>query len=229
MKNNFFNDSITGMNTPYEVKDISAIDRLLNAGSSSLSDAELISIITGDKEKILKIYESVNYNLIDLQKLTIIDLMKIGKLSKLQACKIRTIFELCNRRREANVIEKKKITSSRDIFELFQNLGSLKYEEFWILLLNRANKIIKKIKIGEGGISGTVADPKKIFNFALENNSSSIILIHNHPSGSILPSDADMRLTDKVKQGGLLLDMPILDHVIIGEVKYYSFKDEGKM
>ena len=127
-------------------------------------------------------------------------------------------------------IEKQKITSSRDIFELMQgSLADAPYEEFWIVLLNRSNKLLGKINISEGGLSGTVADPKKIFKMALERHASSIILCHNHPSGNQHPSEADIQLTRKMKDAGAMLDLPVLDHVIIGHDKYYSFADEGML
>jgi DNA repair protein RadC len=108
-------------------------------------------------------------------------------------------------------------------------LAEANYETFWILLLNRANRVIRKMSISEGGISGTVADPKKIFKMALEFNASSIILCHNHPSGNIQPSEADIKLTNKMKDAGILLDLPVLDHIIVGGNDYFSFADEGMM
>jgi DNA repair protein RadC len=97
------------------------------------------------------------------------------------------------------------------------------------LLLNRGNKIIREVQVSEGGFSGTVADPKKIFKIALENNASAIILCHNHPSGNIQPSDADIKLTHKLKNAGEMLDLQVLDHIILGDEKYYSFADEGTL
>ncbi|PKP03020.1 MAG: hypothetical protein CVU14_02435, partial [Bacteroidetes bacterium HGW-Bacteroidetes-9] len=101
------------------------------------------------------------------------------------------------------------------------------YEGFWVLCLNRANRRISLQNVSEGGQAGTVADPKKIFKMALDQNAASIILCHNHPSGNLKPSDADIRLTKKLKDAGLMLDMPVIDHLIIGDEKYYSFADEG--
>jgi DNA repair protein RadC len=127
-------------------------------------------------------------------------------------------------------LSRKQITSSKDVFDVFHPLLSdLTYEEFWILLLNKANKIIGKFCISEGGITGTVADPVKIFRKAIENNSVGMILCHNHPSGNLKPSEADAKLTQKMKEGGKLLDISVLDHIIIGEEKYFSFADEGLM
>ena len=212
-------------------------EKLLSKGKSALSDAELMAILirSGTRNESAvdiakRILNHVNDNLIELSKLSVKDLSKFKGIGEAKALSIVAALELGKRRREADVIEKKKISSSRDVFELLQSsLADLQYEEFWILMLNRTNKIINKSPISEGGISGTVVDPKKVFKRAIDNNASSIILCHNHPSGSIEPSDADIKLTDKLREGGQFLDLPILDHIIIGDEKYYSFKDEGKL
>lgn len=212
-------------------------EKMLIKGKDALSDAELIAILirAGTKKESAvdiskKILRAVNDNLIDLSKLNVKDFQKFKGIGEAKALSIIAALELGKRRREADVMEKKKITCSRDVFEIFQSsLADKQYEEFWILLLNRANKIINKFAISEGGISGTVVDPKKVFNKAIEHNASSIILCHNHPSGSIEPSEADIKLTRKLKEGGEFLDLPVLDHIIIGDEKYYSFKDEGKL
>ena len=124
--------------------------------------------------------------------------------------------------------EKAKITSSKDAFEIFQSvLSDLQYEEFWVLFLNRANKVIGKSPVSEGGMSGTVVDPKKLFKLALEQNASYLILSHNHPSGNLKPSDSDVQLTRKLCEAGKLIEIPVLDHLIIGDQHYMSFADEG--
>jgi DNA repair protein RadC len=144
--------------------------------------------------------------------------------------KISAMFALARRRNESEVILKDKITSSRDAFEIFKSLmGDLPFEEFWVLMLNKANRVLKKVKISEGGISGTVVDPKKIFQICLEYHASSILLGHNHPSGNIQPSEADNKITRKIKDCGVLLDMAVLDHIIVGDDRYYSFADEGTL
>ncbi len=212
-------------------------EKLLLKGKHSLSNAELIAILIGSGSSELSavdlaktILNSSNNNLIELSKLSVTDLMKFRGIGQAKAISIIAALELGKRRRSEDVLEKGKIISSRDAFEVFQGiLSDSQYEEFWMLLLNKANKIIKKINISEGGISGTVADPKKIFKLALENNASSIILSHNHPSGNIQPSDSDLKLTKKLVDAGKLLDISVLDHVIIGDEKYYSFADENML
>ncbi|MCK4406655.1 MAG: DNA repair protein RadC [Bacteroidales bacterium] len=212
-------------------------EKLLLKGKHSLSNAELIAILLGSGSRELsavdlakKILNFSNDNLIELSKLSVTDLMKFRGIGQAKAISIIAALELGKRRRSEDVLEKEKITSSHDAFEVFQGiLSDSQYEEFWMLLLNKANKIIKNINISEGGISGTVADPKKIFKLALENNATSIILSHNHPSGNIQPSDSDLKLTKKLVDAGKLLDISVLDHLIIGDEKYYSFADENML
>jgi DNA repair protein RadC len=212
-------------------------EKLLLKGKSALSDAELIAILMGSGSKnesavdlAKRILRASNDNLIELSKLGVSDLSRFKGVGEAKAISIIAAMELGKRRRGAEAIEKKKITHSRDVFEYFNSVfGDQTYEAFYILLLNRANRIIKEVQISEGGFSGTVADPKKIFKIALENNASSIILSHNHPSGNIQPSDADIKLTHKLKGAGDMLDLPVIDHIILGEEKYYSFADEGQM
>ncbi|MCD4680738.1 MAG: DNA repair protein RadC [Bacteroidales bacterium] len=210
-------------------------EKLMTLGKNALSDAELIAILLGSGNRnesavdlAKNILRNINDNLIELSKLDIKKLCRFKGIGEAKALSIIAAMELGNRRRYAEVIEREKVSSSKDAFEIFlASLADKAYEEFWILLLNRANRILKKLNISEGGISGTVADPKKIFKLALDNNASSIILCHNHPSGNIQPSESDVKLTNKLKDAGKLLDLPVIDHIIIGEDKYYSFADEG--
>lgn len=210
-------------------------EKLLLKGKSALSDAELIAILIGSGNRhesavalSKRILMSVGSNLIELSKLSVADLEKFNGVGIAKALSIIAALELGRRRRESEVMERKSIHSSRDVFELMQSaLIDNIYEEFWIVLLNRANKVTGKYSISEGGIAGTVADPRKIYKLALENNATGIVLCHNHPSGNVRPSDADIKLTRKLKDAGLLLDIQIIDHVIIGDEKYFSFADEG--
>ncbi len=210
-------------------------EKLMNHGKNALSDAELIAILLGSGNRnesavdlAKNILRNINDNLIELSKLDIKRLCRFKGIGEAKAISIIAAMELGNRRRYAEVVEREKVSSSKDAFEVFlASLADKAYEEFWILLLNRANRILKKLNISEGGISGTVADPKKIFKLALDNNASSIILCHNHPSGNIHPSESDVKLTNKLKDAGKMLDLPVIDHIIIGEDNYYSFADEG--
>ncbi len=211
-------------------------EKLMLKGKNSLSDAELIAILIGSGNRdetavdlSKRILRSVNDNLIELSKLSISQLQKNFKgIGEAKAISIIAALELGKRRRSSEVLIKNKITSSHDAFEIFQNyVADIQHEEFWIMILNRSNHIIKTISVSEGGVAGTVVDPKKIFKLALENNASSLVLCHNHPSGNIQPSDADFKITKKIKNAGELLEINIIDHLIIGDEKYYSFADQG--
>jgi DNA repair protein RadC len=211
--------------------------KFLLKGTGSMSDAELLSIIIGTGipgENSLDIARKMlslsGNNLSEFWKCSVSDLQDFKGIGEKIAVQICAMFALARRRNESDVIQKAKISCSHDAFEIFNSLmGDLPHEEFWIILLNKANKVIKKVRVSEGGISGTVVDPKKLFKLALDNHCSSIILGHNHPSGNIQPSEADQKITKKIKECGILLDMAVLDHIIVAGDKFYSFADEGTM
>lgn len=212
-------------------------EKLMLKGKVVLSNAELLAVLISSGNRrdsaldIAKhILEGVSQNLTELSRLSVNELKRTSGIGTAKAVAIVAALELGNRKRTQDAMVREKIGSSRDVFDLFHpELSEANYEAFWILLLNRANRIIRKMSISEGGVSGTVADPKKIFKMALEFNASSVILCHNHPSGNIQPSEADIKLTRKMKEAGVLLDLPVLDHLIIGGSSYYSFADEGMM
>ncbi len=213
-------------------------EKMMLKGKGQLSRAELIAILigSGNQEESAvalskRILISVDNNLAELSRLSVNDLCKFKGIGPAKAISIVAAMELGRRRRADDVIfDKTKITSSQDAFNLlYADLTDKYHEEFWILLLDRANKVIRKVNISEGGIAGTVADPKKIFTLALEQHSSAIILAHNHPSNNLVPSPNDTELTKKIVSGGKHLDISILDHLIIGNDRYYSFADEGIM
>ena len=212
-------------------------EKLLAKGKQALSDAELIAILIGSGSRnesavdlAKRILNSAQNSLPELSKMSIVELMKFKGIGEAKAISIVAAMELGRRRRGAEVMERKKIGSSKDVFEIFQaDIADSQYEEFWILLLNRANKIMKKVKISDGGVSGTVADPKRIFRAAMDSMASAIILCHNHPSGNITPSNADIALTKKIVNGADYFDMAVLDHIIIGDGNFFSFADNGRM
>jgi DNA repair protein RadC len=226
---------------PIGIKSWSESDRprekLLEKGRSVLTDSELIAILirSGSREESAvdlakKILHSVNYDLTALSRLSVKEMAKFKGMGEVKAITIVAALELGRRRAEAQVIEKKKITGSKDVVTFFEaRLSDLPHEEFWILILNRANQIIKVENISKGGISGTVVDSRLIFKSAIENLASGIILCHNHPSGNNKPSQADIDLTKKLAQAGSLLDVKVLDHIIIAGSAYYSFADEGSL
>lgn len=210
-------------------------EKMLDKGKDVLSDAELIAILisSGNSHESAvdlakRILRDSNNNLIELSKLSINDLINYKGIGEAKAVSIVAALELGRRRRFAEEIEKTSISNSNDAFEYFYaHLADLTHEQFWIMLLNPANKIIKVERIGIGGINGTTADPKKIFKCAIENRATNIILCHNHPSGNLSPSEADKKITQNIIKAGNIMEIKILDHIIIGNNKYYSFTDEG--
>ena len=212
-------------------------ERLMLKGPSALRNAELIAILIGsgnNEESAVglakRIMNDVNDNLAELARLTLADLQKYKGIGEAKAITIAATLELGRRRAATVISERSQVKDSKAAFLLFQKeLGDLNYENFSIILLNRANKVIKTVRISDGGITGTVVDQRKVFKIALDNNATSIILGHNHPSGQLSPSTADIELTKKLKSAGEILDLPVLDHIIVGDGKYYSFADEGIM
>jgi DNA repair protein RadC len=210
-------------------------EKLLAKGKQSLSDAELIAVIIGSGspeesavELSRKILGKAENDLRELGKFSVKELMKFRGIGEAKAIGIVAAIELGRRRQDSEGRSRKKIETSRDVAEIFQPLiGELQHEEFWVLYLNRANSITEKINISRGGVTGTVVDVKLIFKPAVENLSSSIILCHNHPSGNCKPSEADIRLTRRLREAGTLFEISVLDHVIVTEKAFYSFADEG--
>lgn len=210
-------------------------EKLAEKGKAALSDAELIAILLGSGSRDVTAVElsktilnSVGNNLNELGKMDISALTVFKGIGPAKAISIVAAMELGRRRKEMASAVKRVITCSNDAFlEIQDSLSDLPHEEFWILLMNRANKIIGKKNVSKGGVSGTVADAKLIFKPAIEKLASSVILCHNHPSGNLKPSDADLKLTAKLKEAGKCLDIPVLDHLIIGDNAYFSFADEG--
>ena len=210
-------------------------EKLLLKGQKSLSDAELIAILlsSGNREESAldlskRLLNSVNNNLDSLGKITYADLNTFKGIGKVKAICIMAALELGRRRTLSNVSIKPKISASRDVYQLMApELKDLGHEEFWVLYLNRANLVVKKVPISKGGVSGTTVDAKIIFKYALELLASSMILCHNHPSSNLNPSQADITVTRKLKNAAIALDMEVLDHLIIAGDSYYSFSDEG--
>ncbi len=212
--------------------------KILLKGKMALSDSELLSIIIGNDgsrnrsclDAARLILNRASDNLGEIAKLSVTELASAGNITKAQATRVITAFEIGRRRSASEVVSKEKISSSKNAYEIFRSVLTDKpYEEFWIILLNRANKVLQKVQISEGGISGTVVDPKKIFKVALDHHASSIILGHNHPSGATYPSEADQKITKKLVNAGLLLEITVLDHLILANDQFYSFADEGTL
>jgi len=211
-------------------------EKLMQKGIAALSDAELLAILIGSGTE--------KASAVDLGKMILTDchnsLHELGKCSVsslknkyhgiggARAITIVAALELGRRRKLSDAMQQPRITSSRDVFEVMLPLiGELQHEEFWVIYLNRANKIIQPLKISQGGVSATITDVRMILKPALEALASSMILAHNHPSGNLDPSDNDHQITKKIKEAGKIMDIPVLDHIIVTSKGYFSFADEG--
>lgn len=209
-------------------------EKLMLKGKTALSDAELIAILIGSGnrnesavELSKRILASVDNNLNALGKLTLQQLMNFKGIGEAKAISILAAMELGRRRRAEEAVELNKITSSKATFELMQPIiGELPHEEFWVLYLNNSNKVLSKSQQGKGGITGTFVDLRLVFKTAFELGATALILCHNHPSGNLKPSEADKKLTQKLKVAGENLDIQVLDHLIVTENGYFSFADE---
>ncbi len=210
-------------------------EKLMLKGKSVLSEAELIGILIGSGTRTLtavdlakQILHSVDNNLNLLARLSVNELKKFKGIGEAKAINIVSALELGRRRKEADQPKVIKITTSKTAYDIMHPyLQDVPHEEFWVLLLNRANHLIKPVPISQGGLSGTVADPKLIFNSALEALASGVILVHNHPSGSLKPSKEDINLTKQLKEAGRVLEIPVLDHLIYTNSGYFSMADAG--
>lgn len=212
-------------------------EKLMNSGRHTLSDSELLAILirSGSRDETAvelsrRILRESNNDLTKLSRLSVQELSGFKGMGAVKAITIVAALELGRRRRLAEATEQRRISSSKEVAALFiPLLNDLPYEEFWALMLSRNNQVISQYQVSKGGISGTIVDPRLIFKKAVECMASGVILCHNHPSGNRQPSDADLHLTKKLKEGGRLLDIQVLDHLIIAGESYFSFADEGKM
>ncbi|MDA0314246.1 MAG: DNA repair protein RadC [Bacteroidetes bacterium] len=212
-------------------------EKLLLKGKSALSDAELVAILirTGttacsavDLSRML--LASVGNNLAAVARMSVADLTKFKGIGEAKAISIVSALELGRRRKEQDLPKRQKITSSKQVYELMRpDLYDESVEQVYLLLLNRSNSLIKKERVSQGGTTASVVDPKVVFRFALEQGAHSLILIHNHPSGNLQPSESDKRLTQCLQKIGRELELPLLDHLIYTDQGYFSFADEGIM
>ena len=218
-------------------KDDRPREKLLLKGPDSLSDSELLAILlqNGSRQKTAvelarEVLQTGQNNLGALGRVTVHELMKIKGIGEAKAITIVAALELGRRRQAATLLPKTVITSSQEVAGYLQSLLKDRDREiFAVLFLNQSNKIIHFEIVSEGGITGTVADPRVILRKALEINTVNLILCHNHPSGSLRPSRADIDLTLKMREAARLLDIKVLDHIIVSDAGYYSFADEGNL
>ncbi|MBN4072744.1 DNA repair protein RadC [Crocinitomix catalasitica] len=229
-------ESVNYISIKQLAKDDRPREKLLENGRSALSNAEILAIIIGSgtrqKSAVVlcqEILQSVDNDLSKLARLTVHDLMKFKGVGEAKAVSITAALEL-GRRKRSTTRSETRIESSSDIYEQIKHrFEDLEHEEFYVVLLSRANKVKAIELISKGGLSGTVADGKLIFKAALEQAASGIILCHNHPSGNLKPSNADIQLTGRMKEFGAFIELPVLDHLIITDEGYFSFADEGMM
>jgi len=223
------------------IKDWSVEDRprekLLKSGVQSLSNAELLALLIGSGTRennavdlARNILASVRNNLYDLGKLKTEELIEIRGIGLARAITLQAALELGTRRNGSYGEEKILISNSVSAYELlYPVIGELEHEEFWIIILNRAHRVLKTEKISQGGLTGTVIDTRMILKHALDKRATSIIISHNHPSGNKTPSEADVEITKKIKSAAEIMDIMVLDHIIVAGKTYFSFADEGLM
>jgi len=212
-------------------------EKLLSKGARHLTDAELIAILIGSGnleetavELSKRILATVNNSLNELGRKEVDFLQSFNGIGEAKAVTIIAALELGKRRKDADVFNNSQIKGSKDVADFFQPiLGDLNHEEFWVMLLNRGNKILDTFMVSQGGISGTVIDVRLILKRAIEKLASSIILCHNHPSGTMQASDADQNITKKISESAQIMDITVLDHIVIGQNQYLSFADEGML
>jgi len=216
-------------------KDDRPREKLLLQGASHLSDSELVAILlnhgTRDKSAIdlgKEVLQLGKNNLNELGKLTAKDLMRIKGIGEAKAITIAAALELGRRRQASSHLQKPVVSTSRDLANYLQSLFQDHNREiFAVAFLNQSNRINHIETVSEGGITGTIADPRIILKKALEENAVSLILCHNHPSGSLKPSRQDEEITKKIKEAAKYFDIKVLDHIIVSDAGYFSFADEG--
>jgi len=212
-------------------------ERLWNKGPSSLSDAELLAILIGSGTRnhsaldlARELLAMAGNSLGDLGRLSAGEIRRIKGVGEAKAVTIAAALELGRRRKMTETGENPQIRSSADVFNIMSPvMEDLPHEEFWILFLNRANRVTGRMKISQGGVSGTVTDVRIVMKKAIESLASGLVICHNHPSGNNSPSDSDIRITQKIREAGALMDIQLLDHLIIAGKDYYSFADNGAL
>lgn len=212
-------------------------EKMMLKGVGSLTDAELLAILIGSGNQnetavalCRRILQSADNNLNLLGKYALDDLTKFKGIGEAKAITIMAAMELGKRRKLAEIVQRDQVSGSQSVYEIFHpTLCDLPHEEFWVLLLNQANRVINKVKISQGGVAATSVDVKLILKSALLALSPAIILCHNHPSGNRQPSSADDNLTSKITRAALSMDIRVLDHLIVCDGHYYSYADEGKI
>ena len=229
------------MNRSHGIKSWSEVERpreiLVLRGSSALSVAELLAIIlgTGTRDESAvdlarRLLKDLGGDIASLGRASLNDLQRFKGIGEAKAVNIMAVLEIGRRRRLTTARKRTRITNSKEVYEHFHPvLGDLVHEEFWALYLNRSNQVLSLKKLSEGGFHSTIADPKKIFAVALEERACAIIVAHNHPSGNLEPSSEDTKLTHKLQSIGVVMECPVLDHLIVTSEGYFSYADQGML
>ena len=212
-------------------------EKFIQKGKDTLSDTELIAILirsgTPDRSALVVAREILllaNDNLSSLAKMHLKDFITVKGIGNTKAITLMAALELGRRRRLSEAELRTEVSSSKDAFDLMKPLlEDLEVEQFWVLYLNNANKVLAKLNISQGGMTATVVDVRMLLKKALELNATGLILCHNHPSGTLRASEADSKLTEKVKDSAKLMDIQLLDHIIVTDQSYFSFADEGRI
>lgn len=212
-------------------------EKLLEQGRRALTDAELLAILIGSGsreetavELCRRLLSGVGNSLDRLSKLDVSDLCAYKGIGDAKAIAIIAAMELGRRRKESGAMENPVLNSSKRVYEYFRNtLQDIPHEEFWVIYLNRGGKVIDKQLVGRGGSDYTPADVRVILRFALQAKASSLVLAHNHPSGTLKPSEADKEVTKKICEAARIMDIRVSDHLIFTDHGYYSFRDEGAL
>ena len=212
-------------------------EKLMSRGISSLTDGELIAILISSgnsKESAVelarRIMESIHHNLHELGKLNCTELTRFRGIGEAKAITLIAALELGRRRNQSAALVRGQIKGSKDAANYLRpEIGDLSHEEFWVIFLNRQNKVIDKQKMSQGGMTGTVIDVRLVLKLALEKHATSLIFCHNHPSGNLEPSDADKKITRQLKDAAALMEIPVIDHLIVTQSGHFSFADEGML
>jgi DNA repair protein RadC len=212
-------------------------EKLISRGISALTDGELIAILISSgnsKESAVelsrRIMDTVHHNLNELGKLNCDELKRFRGIGKAKAVTLLAAMEIGRRRNQSEALDNGQVKGSKDAANFLRpEIGDLSHEEFWVLFLNRQNKILDKKKLSQGGMTGTVIDVRLVMKLALEKHATSLIFGHNHPSGNLEPSDADRRITRQLKEAAALMEIPVIDHLIVTQSGYFSFADEGML
>ena len=212
-------------------------EKYAKGGATALTDAELIAILlrTGNPndsavELAKKLLSESGNSLNTLSGKSLRELSQVKGIGQAKAISLLSAFEIGNRIRAEKVEQQLQIQSCLDVVSLMQNkIANLDHEEFWAIYMNHANRILNTVQISKGGITNTPVDTRIIMQQAVLNKATQLILCHNHPSGSVTPSRADIQLTEMLRKAADLMDILLVDHIIIHKEEYYSFVEEGRL